>query len=138
MGFHICNTKFVWHIDWIWLNTIGMWQELTQLLLCMVNCAAMNTLSVMKHKGSTWNGRLDCSSQMEFFSLMIKWNMKLRTGFSSWNKTKNLDENQVLDKKQTKPTKRLLTPPQPINPESKYMYQHSELYTICWKTSSQL
>lgn len=48
--------------------------------------------------------RLDCSTQTEFFSLMLKWNMKLKTGFSSCDRIKNLDENQVLDKKQTKPT----------------------------------
>lgn len=65
----------------------------------------MYTLSAMKHKGRVRNGRLDYSTQMEFFSLMLKWNMKLRIGFSSWDKMKNLDENQVLDKKQTKPTK---------------------------------
>lgn len=42
--------------------------------------------------------------------------MKLGTGFSSWDKMKNLDENQVLDKSKVNQQK-TLTLPQPTNPE---------------------
>lgn len=124
MGIPIWTVKFVWH----WLNKIDCYWDVARIHTVASLCgklshpAAMYTISVVKHKGSVWNGRLGCSTEMEFFSLKLKWNMKLRTGFSSWGKAKCRDQNKVLDKK-TPTNQQTKNPHQHQNPEHfSYIY----------------
>lgn len=108
----ICMTYWLDTIEYYW--DVARIHTVASLRGELSHPAAMYTLSVVKHKGSIWNGRLGCSIEMEFFSHKLKWNMKLRTDFSSWGKPKHRDKNKVLDKKTPQTTKK---PHQPPNPE---------------------
>lgn len=102
---HLCCKICLTH----WLNKIEYYWDVarihTDASLCdkLSHPAATYTLSVAKHKGSIGNGRQGCSTDMEFFSLKLKWNVRLKTGFSSWSKKTHRDQNKVLGKK--KPNK---------------------------------